>query len=238
MKKHIKKQQFLTLNILAILVFATLLPVFSELWKTLDKAFFFLLNDTLGEIQNSWNYLWAILSVRIFDLLPLMFILIFFMAFDKSKRLYELSFFVALLFLMLVVREIVDFFVEYFEFSRVSPSLVFESIRLSALYPDLTLKDSSGESFPGDHAAVLFVWFGFFVSKIKKFRFLALLMVLFFLVPRLISGAHWLSDVLVGGLGIALFTLALGLGTNILKPLNNLLFKIAKSIFNFIGIKV
>jgi membrane-associated phospholipid phosphatase len=237
MKTKQKTKQFLVLNILAILVFATLLPVFNELWRALDTVFFYVLNNSLGEVQNNWNYLWAILSVRIADLLPLIFILLFFLAFKKNTRIKELSFFVALLFLMLIIRELLDFFVAYFEFSRVSPSMVLETIRLSVLYPEINLKDSSSESFPGDHAAVLFVWFGFFVSRVKRFRFLALLMVLFFLIPRLISGAHWLSDVLVGGLGIALFTLAFGLGTNILKPLSNLFHKIAIKIFALIGIK-
>jgi membrane-associated phospholipid phosphatase len=233
-----KIQQFFILNLFAILVFATFLPIFSQYWQIIDERFFYLLNHSLGDNQNSWNYLWAVLSMRIADLLPLMFILLFFLAFKPHTRIKALTFFVALLFLMLVVREIVDFISNYFDFARLSPSLVLESVRLSVLYPDISLKDASSESFPGDHAAVLFVWFGFFINRVKKFRFLALFMVLLFLTPRLISGAHWLSDVLVGGLGIALFTLAFGLATNILTPINNLFFKIAQKIFTFIGIKI
>jgi hypothetical protein len=33
--------------------------------------------------------------------------------------------------------------------------LIGEAVRLSSMYPDFGLKDYSGDSFPGDHAAVL-----------------------------------------------------------------------------------
>ena len=48
----------------------------------------------------------------------------------------------------------------------------------------------------------------------------AALLVVFFSLPRLIAGAHWLSDILVGGVSIALVTLAFGLYTPLLNRIN------------------
>jgi membrane-associated phospholipid phosphatase len=49
-----------------------------------------------------------------------------------------------------------DFYVEYNHLNRASPTmLIGEAVRLSSMYPDFGLKDYSGDSFPGDHAAVL-----------------------------------------------------------------------------------
>jgi membrane-associated phospholipid phosphatase len=53
--------------------------------------------------------------------------------------------------------------------------------------------------------------------------------VIFFSLPRLIAGAHWLSDILVGGVSIALIALAFGLYTPLLNRVNKVLNKWASS---------
>ncbi len=65
--------------------------------------------------------------------------------------------FVTLLILMLLMREMMNLYVEYANLGRKRPTLVVKSaFLLSLMYHNLGLKDMSAHSFPGDHAAVLF----------------------------------------------------------------------------------
>jgi len=233
-----KLKPFFLLNVLALIIFYSWVNSDTRVyWDALDLWSFEVLNGSLAYSNYWWNGIWAILSVRISDVFPLFFILLFFyfnnILFEKNQRLYGLVSFISVLLLMLIVREFLDFYIEYRGLSRSSPSLQLDSvIRLSELYPNLSLKDSSGASFPGDHAAVLITWLGyclFFVRNIWSLS--AVLLMIFFSLPRLIAGAHWLSDVLVGGVSIALITLAFGLYTPLLNSINSFF---NKQIANFI----
>lgn len=233
-----KPQPFLWLNFLAILIFASWTIDNTKIyWDWIDRQSIQILNGSLAQLGGLWRGFWAVLSMRIADLIPLIFILCFFY-FDgvlhkKSQRLSGLIGFVSLLMLMLIVREILNFYIDYNALNRPSPSLQIDGLmRLSELYPDLHLKDASGNSFPGDHAGVLMVWLGyclFFVRNIWCWA--AFLMVIVFSLPRLITGAHWLSDVLVGGVSIALISLAFGLYTPLLNPINKKMSQWAERIY-------
>ena len=100
-------------------------------------------------------------------------------------------------------------------FGRSSPTLLEEgAVRLSETVSWVHPKDSSGDSFPGDHAIALFV----FVSMIwfyagRGYGVLALLIALPCSLPRLMAGAHWLSDLLVGSVFVVLVFQSLLLAT-------------------------
>ncbi|MBE8190479.1 MAG: phosphatase PAP2 family protein [Candidatus Thioglobus sp.] len=95
------------------------------------------------------------------------------------------------------------------------------------------MKDSSSESFPGDHATVLLTWLGYCLFfRRNRWSWAAAFLVIFFSLPRLIAGAHWLSDVLVGGLAIALVALAFGLFTPVLNRINQIFNTIANYFFS------
>jgi hypothetical protein len=56
------------------------------------------------------------------------------------------------------------------------------------MYPDFGLKDYSGDSFPGDHAAVLFTWLGYCLFFVRnKWTAWILFVVVLFVMPRLIT---------------------------------------------------
>ena len=220
---------FFSLNILALLIFFSWINDAGRVyWDIIDYYAAGFLNGLLTQSSSVWNGLWGLLSMRIADLLPLIFIAAFFyfddVLFAKQQRLAGMVGFVTLLALLLLVRESVDFYVDYYALNRVSPSLQLDSIiRLSEIYPNLNLKDASAESFPGDHAAVLITWLGYSLFFVRnRWSWAALLVVVVFSLPRLISGAHWLSDVLVGGVGIALIALAFGLYTPLLNTINQI----------------
>lgn len=218
---------FLLLNVLALIIFYSWINDSARVyWDTLDLWSFEVLNGSLFQSNYWWSGMWAILNVRIADIFPLFFIFLFFyfsnILFEKNQRFYGLAGFVSLFLLLLIVREFFDFYVEYRSLNRSSPSLQLDSvIRLSELYPNLPLKDFDRVSFPGDHAVVLVTWLGYCLFFVRNFWSLAAaLLVVFFSLPRLIAGAHWLSDILVGGVSIALVTLAFGLYTPLLNRIN------------------
>jgi|APSaa5957512622_1039677.scaffolds.fasta_scaffold31027_2 membrane-associated phospholipid phosphatase len=235
-----KLKPFLLLNFLALIILYSWVNSNTRVyWDILDLWSFEILNGSLLQSSQFWSGTWAVLSVRIADIFPLFFILLFFyydkVLFEKSQRIYGLVAFVSMLMLMLIVREFLDFYIDYKGLGRPSPSLQLDSVVwLSELYPNLSLKDSSGSSFPGDHAAVLITWLGFCLFFIRNFwSWAAILLVIFFSLPRLIAGAHWLSDVLVGGVGIALISLAFGLYTPVLNHINGFFNKWADRILKY-----
>jgi membrane-associated phospholipid phosphatase len=116
------------------------------------------------------------------------------------------------LFMTLLV--IVSFQVSHFlGEARHSPSLVLQpAYRLSELVPEINPKDSSKHSFPGDHALVLFmvsicIWF--FAGRERGMLAIGISSLEVF--PRLVGGAHWLTDILVGALSTALIATSLTL---------------------------
>ena len=101
------------------------------------------------------------------------------------------------------------------EFKRPSPTLVHDdALRLSALVPEIEAKDESRWSFPGDHGFVvltLLLYLGY--RGPDRAVHLATLLALVFTVPRLVSGAHWFSDIAVGSAVMALVTTGILMAT-------------------------
>ncbi len=111
---------------------------------------------------------------------------------------------------ILVLKELLFPYVLSEYFLRDSPSLVLKSTcLLSESVPWLKVKESSHWSFPSDHAFIILQWASFmFVFAGYRIGILALLTSTFFILPRLFSGAHWLSDVVVGSLPLALIVVS------------------------------
>jgi membrane-associated phospholipid phosphatase len=228
---------FITLNLISLLLVASWSGgVTREYWDILDQWVFTTTNPWLNQFNAVWSWFWAILSIRVADLIPL-FIMLWFFAikgaiFADKDRLFGFVGFVLLLIVMLFVRETLDFYADSENLGRSSPTAVMDSVvRLSSIYPSFNLKDWDSDSFPGDHAAVLFTWLGYCLFFVRnKWSFLVLFFVVLFSLPRLMAGAHWLSDILVGGVSTALTALAFGLYTPILNKAQRGLTKIANNI--------
>lgn len=91
---------------------------------------------------------------------------------------------------------------QYCDYHRLSPSYIdADAFSLQNLCP-FRVKDRSSSSFPADHALFLFLWGNYYlrwgVAQFKRCS--ATLLVVLFSLPRLISGAHWLTDILFGGI--------------------------------------
>jgi membrane-associated phospholipid phosphatase len=95
-----------------------------------------------------------------------------------------------------------------------------EALRLGDLVPEIHCKDFSDDSFPGDHGLVLLICSGFALFYLSPaYGFIACCFTLLFTMPRLMSGAHWLTDEVVGALSLSIFALSCYFAT----PLHNTL---------------
>jgi len=186
------------------------------MWNQLDTAVFRLFDASLAW-GYPWQVFWAAANNRAADALAALLFLGIFLHYMLSGEKSELGTRLAQgVFTAACTILALDLFSEYvFNFDRPSPTLVLpDALRLSELVPWLPTKDSSGASFPGDHGAALvlftsFIWF--FAGR--RHGMVALGVSLFFVWPRLVGGAHWLSDLLVGSSFVSLVTLSLLLAT-------------------------
>src|SRR5579862_1514005 len=201
-----------------VLIFIALWSLFTTgtkiFWETIDIAFFKVVNSTLRD-NPRWQLFWAFANHKTADWIEDLVVLGFFFAYviqgRKGMRLRRVA---ELLFSVLYIAVIIycvnkTLFREYLEIPRLSPTLTVEnSVHLSEEIPWLSIKDDSVKSFPGDHGttALLFAAsFSYFAGR--RLGILACLYALFLCLPRLITGAHWLSDVIVGSGSITLLFL-------------------------------
>ena len=191
-------------------------PALQQYWINIDSNFFLMLNSTLAW-HKSWQQICGWLNHPDESWLNLLFMLgvnlaaVFALA--KNQRRQALVFvvycWVFFQFGLLLSHFI---FSDLLALERASPSLVVSpSIKLSTLVAH-PVKDYSENSFPAGHTFVLIYWAGFTAAYApKRFTVLTYIGVIALIFPRLISGAHWLSDVIFTiAISYAWLTLAIG----------------------------
>jgi len=221
------------MNLRRILLLSLLLLASFKLplWHDFDLWLFRLLNDSVKE-----NYFlqvfWALANVKLFDLLGAVFIITFsFVArVTLVQFLYYLIWFEIGIF---SVKELLFPLLVACNFLRDSPTLVCQdTFFLSNVIPWLKIKDSSHWSYPSDHALIMLEWVGFiFFYKGIRIGILAAVSSLLFIVPRLVGGAHWATDVLLGSLPIALLFVGLACYTPLYAKGTALLERLITRIF-------
>jgi len=187
--------------ILFFLILCWKIPFSHDLLKTLDIAVFNSLNHSLLETSLG-QWFWGILNHRLETKLNLLVAGLFNAwaiiatkdpVLRKTRLKQTLYFWVCFQIGVMLLNGV---FNHWLHWERLSPSLVISStIRLSDLWGDPNIKDSAEHSFPSGHAFAMFYW-AFFTRLCvpKKMAFSALLFASFLSLPRLVSGAHWLSD--------------------------------------------
>lgn len=199
-------------NLIALCLMVSLFwPLTGRYWQTLDMAFFRWCNGLLVG-RPMLQLFWALANHKLADWVVDLIVLLFFVAHvkrgapEKKQRIAEVLFCIGYIACIVYFINLL-LFRENLSIPRVSPTYtVKECVRLSQQVPWLLVKDSSPKSFPGDHGTTALLFAAFYATFAKRtLGLLACFYAIFLCLPRLITGAHWLSDILVGSGSIALF---------------------------------
>jgi len=214
------KPLFFCFAAILLLLGSFLWPPTFTLWQSFDTAIFKFLNQSLE--GHPWAQLfWAAVNHKKADLVEdgvfLLFFILAILAAPKEKRMRKAAEFIFCILLAASVIYFVNriFLRSHILIPRESPSLaVTPCIRLSQEIPWMVIKDETVACFPGDHATTLLLFavlYTFYAGR--KLGIAASLYALFRILPRLIVGAHWASDVIVGSGCLVLLFLSLALCT-------------------------
>ncbi len=198
-----KKYLYSAICIISFLILSWVTPPFSYLWDLIDKNLFIFLNKSalyfpslqvgiawLNSRYGDWFYEFLFLAIYLVSI-----------AFhkDKKRKIYQLSFLILLVFFVqvcintVICRKILDL-------SRYSPSKMLNVFVDFSNFKFPHNRIFTTHSFPSDRATTLFLcaifsWSHFRYPIALIFTFVSLI----FALSRLIVGAHWLSDIIMGG---------------------------------------
>lgn len=200
-----------------LLIGSLFFPPTRYIWDLIDQNLFLLINSWIATNPLSQNIV-AILNYKRFDWVHDLVFLTFFIIYVKNapreKRLYRIAqvLFAVLLAALVILYINKTLLSTTYRINRDSPSLYFPNCtRLSEKVTWLFVKDYSRCSFPADHGTTACLFIGVIhILMGARAGLFATLYALFFVSPRLIVGAHWLTDILVGSASIAILALAIG----------------------------
>ncbi|WP_125933263.1 phosphatase PAP2 family protein [Kiloniella majae] len=175
----------------------------SELWHAVSVDFFWAVNGTLtwGE---AWQVFWAASNTPIFDKLNGLIMAIPCLWYVIDDRSRPLSLRLSHMLVMGIGIVVGVYFAKHAfrSYESLSPSLIYSDTfnNLNELVPWIEAKVSADDSFPGNHAVVAGIYGFFFYFAIgRKYFWLALPIAILGGTARAVAGAHWLSDLVVGG---------------------------------------
>jgi len=225
--------------IIVFLLLSWNFPPLCHLWEKLDIAAAYFFNSFIQNhkiSQNFWAFFNSSLADWLFDITMALFFLPYVFLAQKGqklKRFIEISLiiFVIVLFYNLFNRGI---FEKAIILSRESPFGVLPDLfSLNEVISWTHVKVHSSASYPGDHGYTIcmFILSIYFLMG-RRQCFFAFLASLPFLVPRLITGAHWVTDILMGSFIMALFILGWLFYTPLFTFLTSKIHSLIKVIFN------
>lgn len=206
-----------------ILLLSLFSPVTRSFWHIIDTEFFKFWNTPLKNHEFLRQF-WAIANHKSMD----WFEDIAFLALaaryyvapinkTRARKLAEMIFAFLVIALVIVLINRLLMVSQTFNIPRMSPTLVLEHpVRLSEYISWLKVKDFAYKSFPGDHATTALLYAFLYTHFAgKRLGIGAWCLAIFFCLPRLVVGAHWLSDAVVGSGSIILCSSSLLLYTPI-----------------------
>ncbi|MBW1983923.1 MAG: hypothetical protein JRI53_04325 [Deltaproteobacteria bacterium] len=211
----------ITLNLLAaFFLISWLCPTTRVWWDFIDFSTFIFFNDSL-KTGKGWQTFWAMCNWRLSDVPQ--FILIFGIALywitkqDKESAKQRIIEYFIFIFLCFFVNFLFKAILAFLDYRRLSPTkVIHDAFRLSNTITWLITKDSSNTTFPGDHGFVLICASVFYWLKGGcRLGFISSILFVPFLFPRLVVGAHWATDILVGSIFMSLITIGCYFGTPI-----------------------
>jgi len=181
------------------------LPVNHGFWFPVDSGIFHFFNE---QLVKSKVILWlvAITNNRAFDGCSLLamgcLMLSFWLKEDATGRRRIILIGLVMLLTAVVINQLAQGLMPV---KRSSPSLFFPNIHRVSELLNISTKDASKDSFPGDHGMMLLIFASFMLRYFGKKAFaVALIIVVVFAFPRVMIGAHWLTDIVIGSLSAVL----------------------------------
>jgi membrane-associated phospholipid phosphatase len=186
-------------------------------WDALDRQVFFLLNGSVAE-AGWWQSVMAFANTRIFDALSgaaLVVILLLYAFFGRKTTLAWRGAGIAFLGIYLLLSVFLRRKLGIGEFDRASPSVDLEPFfDMHGVLGDLWVKTKSSSCFPSDHANAAFLFIPLLWGLAgRKWGLAALALAPVLVMPRLVGGGHWATDILVGGTAFALLVASWALFT-------------------------
>jgi len=185
------------------------------IWQSLDGWVFYKLNGSLAE-GYYWQLFWAVTNTKSFDRVSALLILLiysFYIFSGNREQMIQRTASGLLIFLATILT--IQFSKNLLDYGRLGPSISLQpAILLTEVINSFEFKDASTNSFPGDHAIALImftsmVWF----FSGRSYGLVMLLLSIFLMLPRMVVGAHWLTDNLVGGGYVSLIAVSWLLAT-------------------------
>ncbi len=209
------RQLFLSNIIIALLLISFLSPLKSVLWDWLDLKIFKLLNHPLKE-HGTLRIFWALVNHHVADWFEDLVILGFYFAGvwkakASNRRRRSIQFALCIVITALTILCVNRLLCrDLLSLRRESPTRVVEStVYLLEYLSWLPIKVDSSKSFPGDHATIALMFACSYAYLVRgKLGLGALAYGIFLCLPRLVVGAHWPSDIIVGSGSIVLFSLS------------------------------
>lgn len=211
-------------NLLGIALFLSwYLPTNHGFWFPIDSSIFFFFNEHLAT-NRTFLYLVAYTNNRAFDAIALLSMGLLYLSFFVKRDGYGKRRMLILGVVILLTAVVLNQLGHLLPVQRASPTHFFENINRVGELTGINTKDSSRDSFPGDHGMMLIIFAVFMLRYFTVRSFIiALGIFVIFILPRIMIGAHWFSDIAVGSLSVVLVGLSWWLLTPASDALLNLL---------------
>ena len=179
-------------------------------WLECDETLFRFLNESLRSGQDSWRMLWAVMNHRAFDAVSASLLASVFIVSAWRHGRSTWAWHAAVVSVTVLAVLIGTRIGHLIPVERPSATMLHQdAFRLNHWASGFETKDISYSTFPGDHGMVAMIGFGYAFHYLGKFyAWAAFAAGWIVVVPRLVSGAHWLSDELVGAGFIGILVLS------------------------------
>ena len=195
------------------------LPVNHGLWSPIDVAIFRFFNQGLNAGNLAYAWFLAIINNRAFDGCSLLamggLMLSYWLKENATGRRRIIIMGLVMLLAAVIINQLAQHLIPV---TRSSPSLSVQGAHRVSDYVAFNTKDGSRDSFPGDHGMMLLIFSAFMWRYFGKVAgLIALIIFVVFAFPRVMIGAHWFTDIIVGSMTVIL----IGLPWVLLTPLSD-----------------
>lgn len=176
----------------------------------MDEVVFRYFNNSLKDGSDSWRMFWAVTNHRAFDLVLASMLGLVFVCSAIINGRESWGRHAAIICTTAIIAFLATRIGHLIPVERASGTVIFKDVfYLNYWATGFETKDFSYSTFPGDHGMVALVGAGCAGRYLGRgYACAALCAGLIIVMPRLVGGAHWVSDELVGAVFAAVIALS------------------------------